>query len=60
MAVNISGVTHWRLAGPNEADHFAAADELPLHAGNFGVDRPANNLPVLVQDDCLVFGVEGD
>ncbi|UBM24222.1 hypothetical protein K8374_17860 [Pseudomonas sp. p1(2021b)] len=23
MAVNISGVTHWRVAGPGEIDHFA-------------------------------------
>lgn len=60
MAVNISGVTHWRLAGDEETDHFAAAGELPSHTGDFGVDRPANYLPVLVQYNCLVLGVKGD
>lgn len=60
LEVNISGVTHWRLADADETDHFAAASELPLHAGNLGIDRPANYLPVLVQDNCLVLGVKGD
>ncbi|MFP6365491.1 hypothetical protein VST45_32045 [Pseudomonas aeruginosa] len=33
MAVNISGVTHWRLAGTDETDHFVAPDELLLLVG---------------------------
>lgn len=30
LAVNISGVTHWRLAGADETDHLAAPDDLLL------------------------------